>query len=1051
MVIRRRALLGLIFIAAVSAANLPAQQSNSSGKKPITPAVMKQWNSVRQFSFTNDGKWYAYLTGLADSNLTLHLGQTGSNAAETLINVGGSGGSITFSDDSRYLAYQVSPAKTTSGRGGANGGRGGTEAAPGGRGGRGGRGGTQAGLLNNGDLGSLSPQQNNSAQATQGWKMVLRDLSNGTEKEFSGIRRYAFVTPTPTWLIMQGAGAQGSTGGSAISGTSILGARGSGGGADLLLYNIGSGEFTNMSRVDQYAFTRDGNWMAYVVQSPDLLGNAVRMLNMKTGISHNLDNEPVTYSQLNWIDSSRVLRVYRTRIDSVAKDTLVTWADFRNFTPAGTATMTIYDPSQATGLPDGYELVRSRAPTRISDDSRTALLTVRLKPDSSKKTGPTTPSSLGRGAPGAGGPGTPPPSQGGGRGTAQAGTPPAAADSSVTLILWHFKDPRLQSAQIVSPDQSSSPNRTFQALWRGDARKLVLLSDSSLPGVTVSRDEKFAYGIDSRPYELSNSYTGRNWQDVYKVDLQTGQRTLLQKKRWPGTMSNSPDGQYQLFWARDGNYWKLDLATGDSVNITKGIPTYFGNREEDHNNLWTPAAGVKGWSNDGKWVLLYDMWDIWKVPTTPGAGKAVNLTVNGRKDQIRYQSILRWNYPAGASIADGYDLSLPMYISTYGEWTKKEGVSLVPAGGTGAKPILFEDAKFSIQKVRDADRYFFTRQTFTEYPDWWTAGPDFKDPKQLTNANPQIKDLAWSSGTRLINFTTAKGDKLQAAMYLPADFDPNKKYPMLVTIYEKRSQGKNSFVVPSETRAPDPSLYTSRGYIVLDPDIVYKINDPGMSAVWALIPAVKAAVATGFVDAKKVGLWGHSWGGYQTAFMVTQTDIFAAAIAGAPLTNMISMYASIYWNSGGTNAAIFEASQGRFKGNFLENEAAYIRNSPVFFADKMNTPLMILHNDKDGAVDFNQGVTYYNTLVQLNKPVIMLEYVGENHGLAQKQNQIDYATRMGEFFDHYLKDAPAPDWLENGIPRAKMAEHLKERAAEAKKAANGSNNPKAAADSTKGN
>ena len=250
---------------------------------------------------------------------------------------------------------------------------------------------------------------------------------------------------------------------------------------------------------------------------------------------------------------------------------------------------------------------------------------------------------------------------------------------------------------------------------------------------------------------------------------------------------------------------------------------------------------------------------------------------------------------------------------------------------------------------------------------------------------------------------------------------------MLVTIYEKRSQNRHLHAAPNETRAPNPTLFTSRGYVVYDPDIVYKLNDPGMSAVWSVVPAVKAAIATGIVDSANVGLWGHSWGGYQTAFLVTQTDIFKSAIAGAPLTDMVSMYSSIYWNTGSTNQSIFESSQGRFKGNFTDNYDAYIRNSPVFQAKNVKTPLVILHNDKDGAVDFNQGVTYYNTLRQLGKEVIMLEYAGENHGLTRPVNQKDYAVRMGEWFDHYLEGKAAPDWMKDGIPRLRMEEHLRER------------------------
>jgi dipeptidyl aminopeptidase/acylaminoacyl peptidase len=211
-------------------------------------------------------------------------------------------------------------------------------------------------------------------------------------------------------------------------------------------------------------------------------------------------------------------------------------------------------------------------------------------------------------------------------------------------------------------------------------------------------------------------------------------------------------------------------------------------------------------------------------------------------------------------------------------------------------------------------------------------------------------------------------------------------------------------------------------------DITYKVNDPGMSAVWCMVPAVRAAIATGIVDPKHVGITGHSWGGYQTSHLITQTDIFAAAVAGAPLTDMVSMYSLIYKNTGGGNGAIFESSQGRFRGGFWDNWEAYYRNSPVFFAKNVKTPLLLLHNDRDGAVDFTQGVEFYNTLRRLGKPVIMLQYVGENHNLRRPPNQRDYTVRMKEFFDHYLMGAPAPEWMLKGIPRLKMDEHLKERA-----------------------
>jgi dipeptidyl aminopeptidase/acylaminoacyl peptidase len=330
-------------------------------------------------------------------------------------------------------------------------------------------------------------------------------------------------------------------------------------------------------------------------------------------------------------------------------------------------------------------------------------------------------------------------------------------------------------------------------------------------------------------------------------------------------------------------------------------------------------------------------------------------------------------------------------------------------------------------KAKNADVFAYAKSTSTTFPDYYVTDGSFRAGTRLTDANPQQKEFAWSSGAKLIDYVGDKGEKLQGALYLPANYQPGKSYPTLVYIYEKLSQNLHAYKAPSNTEALNIAWYTSRGYAVLTPDIHYQVNDPGMSAVWCVLPALKAAIASGVVDSARVGLQGHSWGGYQTAFLVTQTKMFKAAIAGAPLTDMVSMYLSIYWNTGGGDMAIFEASQGRFTGGWWDDWDAYYRNTPIFAAKNVSTPLIILSNDKDGAVDHMQGIEYYNTLRRMQKPVVMLEYKGENHGLVKPANQKDYAIRMREFFDHFLLGAPAPDWWTEGVPHLKMEEHLKAR------------------------
>jgi dipeptidyl aminopeptidase/acylaminoacyl peptidase len=435
-----------------------------------------------------------------------------------------------------------------------------------------------------------------------------------------------------------------------------------------------------------------------------------------------------------------------------------------------------------------------------------------------------------------------------------------------------------------------------------------------------------------------------------------------------------------------------------------------------------PARPAVGWSRDGKSVLLSDGWDIWRVGVN-GDATATNLTVNGKKDGIRYRGLLQYE----ADPKPGIDLTRPVYTTLYGEWTKKSGFGRIEPSKEGVDVLVWGDAAYGTpQKARNADVFAFTRSTATEYPDYHVTDGTFKTPKKVTDANPQQKDYAWTAGAKLVEYKGVGGKKLQGALFLPANHEPGKKYPTVVYIYEKLSQGLHQYQPPG-TGGFNTSIYTSNGYAVLMPDIVYRLNDPGVSAVECILPAIDAAVATGVVDGTKVGLHGHSWGGYQTAFLVTQTDRFKAAIAGAALTDLVSMYSSVYWNVGMANQPIFESSQGRFTGGYWDLQDAYIRNSPVYFAKNVKTPLLLLHNDKDGAVDFTQGVEYYNTLRRLQKPVVMLQYKGENHGLAKPENRKDYAVRMKEFFDHHLMGKPAPDWWAEGVPHLKMDDHLKTR------------------------
>jgi dipeptidyl aminopeptidase/acylaminoacyl peptidase len=600
-------------------------------------------------------------------------------------------------------------------------------------------------------------------------------------------------------------------------------------------------------------------------------------------------------------------------------------------------------------------------------------------------------------------------------GPRKAGEGPA--QESPDLVIWHWRDEKLQSQQQVEAvgDRAVS----YLSVYHTNDRKFVRLADEKLPTATTAPGEKWAIGIDTRAHRRVNTLDGENDHDVYVIDLKTGRRRLaVPKVRWLHTAS--PDGTHLLYY-NNGHFHTQELSTGKTHNITAGVPALSANAGDGHAADRPPTSQI-GWSKDGAHVLLSDSWDIWQVPVRGGPGN--NLTLDGKKEGIRYRSPVQFLFGPDAG---GIDLGKPIYVAMLGEWTKKGGIGRVEPGKPSVRRLLWGDAAFGpLQKARGADVFVYTRETWKDCPDYYAADGALSHPRRLTDAMPWQKDLAWSSGVKIIDYHTPKRERLQGVLFLPAGYEEGKRYPTVVDVYEKHSHNANRYVAPS-ANGFNKSVYTSNGYAVLVPDVQFRDNDPGVSSKECVLAALEAAVATGVVDRDKVGLHGASWGGYQAAFLITQTDAFKAAVAEAPLTNLVSLSGSIYRDTGIAMQAILESGPGRFTGGYWDHLDAYLRNSPVYHARNVKTPLLLLHNDKDGAVDFNQGVEFFNALRRLGKPVVMLQYKGEGHGLARPTNRKDYTVRMREFFDHHLLGKPAPVWLKEGVPHRKMEEHLKAR------------------------
>jgi dipeptidyl aminopeptidase/acylaminoacyl peptidase len=588
--------------------------------------------------------------------------------------------------------------------------------------------------------------------------------------------------------------------------------------------------------------------------------------------------------------------------------------------------------------------------------------------------------------------------------------PATPAADKVELDIWHWKDGYIQPMQKVRGD--ADRNRSYSAVVFLDSKRFRQVSDESLRvGLPAVGD--WAMGSDDKKYLHLTGYAYPVPRDVSVVNVRTGERKPV-FNAYAGSSSLSPTGKHLL--AFDAKHWStISVPDGKKTNLTASLPVKFFDEEDDH-PAEPPPYGIAGWSSDGKFVLIYDRYDLWKLAAD--GSSAVNLTRAGRSQGIRFRYV---NVAVDDDDADddrkGIDLSKPMLLAAENLHTRDTGFFRLDPGSE-PKLLVMGARKYGYPaKAKHADTYLLTVQTFYDYPDYYATGPDFHELKRVTDINPTIRRYNWGR-SELIQYRSTDGVPLSGVLIKPENFDPSKKYPLVVYLYERLSNTVHQFRLPNVTRGQiiNPTFYASNGYLVLMPDIAYKVGSPGQSALKCVLPAIQAVADKGCVNEAAIGINGQSWGGYQIAYMVTQTDRFKAAVAGAPVSNMVSAYGGIRWGSGLPREFQYEKTQSRIGETLWKAPLRYIENSPVFMADRVETPLMMIHNDQDDAVPWYQGIEYFLALRRLGKECYLLNYNGEPHNLARKANARDFAVRMFQFFEHHLKGKPAPGWMVKGVP-----------------------------------
>jgi dipeptidyl aminopeptidase/acylaminoacyl peptidase len=481
-------------------------------------------------------------------------------------------------------------------------------------------------------------------------------------------------------------------------------------------------------------------------------------------------------------------------------------------------------------------------------------------------------------------------------------------------------------------------------------------------------------------------------------------------EHWRGTPTLSPGGKYLLYFdENEADWFTYRIADGVKTNLTGKLNINLW--REDHDSPSLPGAyGNAGFTaNDGS-VLLYDKYDIWEIKPDGSGARMVTNGV-GRKEQIvfRYRSL----DPEQRAIP----IDKPLLLTSNDDRTESSGFYQVPLTGTAAPTkIVTVDKSFGqIVKAKNADRIVFTLSRFDEFPDLWVSDTSFKDMKKISNANPQQSQFVWGK-SELMHYINADGKKLRAILTKPDNFDPSKKYPLMVYIYEELSEGLHTYRAPNPGTSINITRYVSNGYIVLQPDIVYDTGYPGESAEKCVIPAVNTVVAQGYIDPKRIGIQGHSWGGYQITHLITRTNMFAAVQAGASVSNMISAYGGIRWGTGMSRAFQYEKTQSRIGQTPWDAPLQFIENSPIFWVEKVHTPYLTIHNDEDDAVPWYQAIEFFSALRRLGKEAYFFNYNGEPHGLRNRDNMKHWTVHMDEFFDHFLLGKAKPEWMEKGVP-----------------------------------
>ena len=953
-------------------------------KRPLNASDYDRWQSVKSEKISDDGRWIAYQVDPQDGDGRLEAWATGTNATRTHY-VFPRGYMAQFTSDSKFLvmrlkapAADVRKAKLKKKK---------SDEMP-----------KDSLLALNLVTGKQTRLPNVKSFAfgkdAGSWVAVLQERKDSKEKPTSRPVDYSAkdtlnpTSPTSTTTVATRKGPSKKTKGD-----------------DLTLLNLADGSRKLFRYVSNVVVSDNGKAIFYSKESAndslktgDNAVPGVFLFNTISGQTMLVDtsSKRKIYKGLA-VDKTGQQLVWMASADSAGADVKVFTLYYKNLlasAPAkGKRTKTtqpeapfrIIADTLTTALPKGWSVNEFREPKFADDGKRLYFSTSPIPPQPTKDT--LTPD-----------------------------------EEKVKMDIWTWTDSRLQPMQQRRLKEEKE--RGFLTLYDVSTGKIIPLANREMP--TVAFDPKintrYVLGLSDLPYQVQASWDPGH-TDLYLVDTQTGEKKRIANDIMASQPKLSPGGQYAYWFDERDSLWRAwSVAGGKRIDLTRGLPSKFFDEEHDTPNL-PGSYGSAGWTANDRYLWLYDRYDIWQIDPT-GQQKPVNLTAGwGRKNNVRLR---RADFDdddtpmpgqGRQTIEKAIDPADELFLTGIWESDKSTGVLKTKNGLSTAEPTILQRSnhRYSrLNKAKNAPTMTFYRGNYQEPINLFQTDSTLTNPIQLTHVNPQQDSIRWGN-VELVHWIGTNGKRLEGLLYKPEGFDPKKKYPMLTYFYERNAETLNDYKAPTPSRSTINVPYcVSNGYLVFIPDIVYTTGQPGPNAYDCIVPGVLSLLDRGYVDRDRLGIQGQSWGGYQTAYIITRTNLFRAAEAGAPVANMTSAYGGIRWETGISRAFQYEKTQSRIGGTLWDKPMNYIENSPLFYANQIQTPLMMTHNDADGAVPWYQGIELFSALRRLNKPVWMLVYNGEGHNLTQRHNAKDLSIRLYQFFDYYLKDAPMPIWMKEG-------------------------------------